>query len=247
MKTIALGLQKGGVGKTSISLALSTELANAGYNVLLVDCDPQGNSTSALLKEIPYEFADVLFGTATIEEACCQTEVENLYILPTAPIGTRLREYKGSQKVITDTFEIDDQLKKVSENFDYCILDTSPDFTIFEMNCYMACNEIIPVMNCDTFASDGLTIFLENIKQFCAKKRVSTLEIKTIVMNRYNASMALDTEIKKIIEESSNLNKITIPQDQAFKKAQNLQKTVQEITKNQSTKDSIKALMEFVL
>lgn len=219
MKTIGIGLQKGGVGKTSITLALAASLSKT-KKVLIVDADPQGNATCGLLKDVNAEFADVLFGNVNIEKAIIQSPFENIYILPTHPVKTRLREYKISGKVTEDIFLIEDELKKIAEHFDYCLIDTSPDFSNFEKNCFYACDEILPVMNCDTFGNDGLTIFLMNIDNFKQKRRKQNLEIKTIVLNRFNKSMKSDSKIKEIVEANKIYNYITIPQDQAVKDSQ---------------------------
>lgn len=244
MKTIGIGLQKGGVGKTSISIALANELAKE-HKVLLIDADPQGNATSALLSDIgKYEFADVLLERCNdIREVATQTDNENLYIIPTFPIGTHLREYKASGKVNEDTFEIDNQLKKISEYFDYCIIDTSPDFSIFERNCYYACDEIIPIVNCDSFANDGLFIFTNNIAKFKEKMRKENLIMKNIVINRYNASLSINVAIKDIIEKNNNFNYITVPQDQCFMRGQ---LEVKVIEGKPATKEAIKKLAELI-
>ena len=94
-------------------------------------------------------------------------------------------------------------------------------------------------MKCDTFSADGLTIFLENINDFKRRRRCSKAEIKTVVINEHNASFALDTNIKNAIVNQSNYNKIIIPQDQSFKKAQAYQKSIQEIGAKKNTMQAI--------
>ena len=77
MKVLGLGLQKGGVGKTSISVALAAELAKTS-KVLLIDADPQGNASGALLKEIEYELADALLNNCTVDLPVTKTDIKNL-------------------------------------------------------------------------------------------------------------------------------------------------------------------------
>ena len=93
MKTITFAIQKGGTGKTSVSVSIAGELALAGKKTLLVDADPQGNSTGWIFPEIEYEFADVILGKASLNQAIKQTAVENLFILPTAGLGGSLRDF----------------------------------------------------------------------------------------------------------------------------------------------------------
>ena len=94
MKVIGLGLQKGGVGKTSVSVALAAELAKSS-KVLLIDADPQGNASGALLKEIGYELADALLDNCSVDGPVTKTEIEkqkldNLLLLVAKAIGIKL-------------------------------------------------------------------------------------------------------------------------------------------------------------
>lgn len=248
MKVVGFGLQKGGVGKTSISVSLAAELAKTS-RVLLIDADPQGNASGALLKEIDYELADALLNGCTADKPVTKTEVKNLWIMPTKPIETegkeksRLRVYK--KNVASDEpFVMDDLTKEFAEDFDFCIFDTSPDFSTFEENVFYACDEVVPVMKCDTFSADGLTVFMENINDFKRRRRCEKAVIKTIVLNEHNASFALDTNIRNEIMKQPGYNKIVVPQDQAFKKAAAYQKTIQEIGAKSSTLKAISQLAD---
>lgn len=141
MKAIGLGLQKGGVGKSSISIALAAELAK-NNKVLLIDADPQGNATSALLKEIDKEFADALLNNCPIDEPVTKSEINNLWIMPTKPIElegkekSKLRIYKKNV-ASEEPFVIDDIVKQFENDYDYIIFDTSPDFSTFEENIFL--------------------------------------------------------------------------------------------------------------
>lgn len=250
MKVIGLGLQKGGVGKSSVSIALAAELAKTS-RVLLIDADPQGNSTSALLKEIGLEFADALLDACEIDKPVTKTEIENLWIMPTKPIEmegkekSKLRIYKKN-RASEEPFVMDDIAAQFTDQFDYLIFDTSPDFSTFEENIFFACDEIIPVMKCDTFSADGLTIFLENIKDFKKRRRCNKASINTVVINEHNASFSLDTKIKDLIVGQEGYNSIVVPQDQAFKRSQAFQKSIQEIGAKTNTLSAISKLAEAV-
>ena len=103
-------------------------------------------------------------------------------------------------------------------------------------------DEIIPVMKCDTFSADGLTIFIENLNDFKKRRRCPKAEIKTVVINDHNASFALDTNIKNAIMQQSGYKKIIVPQDQAFKKSQAYQKSIIEIGAKKKTLAAIEEL-----
>ena len=93
MKTITFAIQKGGTGKTSVSVSIAGELALSGKKTLLIDADPQGNSTGWIFPEVEYEFADVIMGKSNLAQTIKQTDVENLYIMPTAGLGGSLRDF----------------------------------------------------------------------------------------------------------------------------------------------------------
>ena len=97
-KVITFALQKGGVGKTSISVSVAVALAQNNYRVLLIDSDPQGNATTWLdIQEMNLELADVLMRKCSVKEAILPTKVKNLSIIPTAALGSELRVYSKTE------------------------------------------------------------------------------------------------------------------------------------------------------
>ena len=114
-KTIAFHLQKGGVGKTTISGTLACQSAINGHNTLVIDCDPQGNLSSWFLTQPPkYELSDVLQGKCFVEEAIIKApELGNLSILPTFGIGGTLKNYSET-KLAEEPFVIQDLVKALN-------------------------------------------------------------------------------------------------------------------------------------
>lgn len=248
MKSICVAIQKGGVGKTTISVNLAAEIAKTN-KVVLIDGDPQGNSTSSLVDNFEYELADILYGNVAVDEAIAKTNVENLYIIPTAAIdekgNNQLKKYR-SNEASGNPFAFVDIIDALREQgFDYCIFDTSPNFDDFEENIMAAADETIAVVMPDIFSQDGLQIFENNLQNFKKRKRVNNPVFKTFVFNAVNLSTKMAKDILAQLS-SSELNVVTVPQDQNFRKAQGVRKTIQQFGAKIDTITAFEKLAELV-
>lgn len=244
MKTIAFALQKGGTGKTSTAVSVATELAKK-HKVVLIDADPQGNASAWYNNELTAELSDVLTNKAGIGEAIISTGIKNLFMIPTAGVGGGLNAYQkteanGKPEAMLD---VTDELAKA---FDFCIIDTSPHFGPLEESCFIASDEIVPVMMIDRFSFDGLEIFMTNLQDLKSRaKRVSkAAEIKRLVLNSKDNRLAtqegkIDALIKTLPE---NMKLHVIPVDQAFKKAQDMHEPIETVEPKKETLTVIKEI-----
>ena len=244
MKTIAFALQKGGTGKTSIAVSVATELAKK-HKVVLIDADPQGNASAWYNNELTAELSDVLTNKAGIGEALISTGIKNLFMIPTAGVGGGLNAYQkteanGKPEAMLD---VTDELAKA---FDFCIIDTSPHFGPLEESCFIASDEIVPVMMIDRFSFDGLEIFMSNLQDLKSRaKRVSkAAEIKRLVLNSKDNRLAtqegkIDALVKTLPE---NMKLHVIPVDQAFKKAQDMHEPIETVEPKKETLTVIKEI-----
>ena len=244
MKTIAFALQKGGTGKTSTAVSVATELAKK-HKVVLIDADPQGNASAWYNNELTAELSDVLTNKAGIGEALISTGIKNLFMIPTAGVGGGLNAYQkteanGKPEAMLD---VTDELAKA---FDFCIIDTSPHFGPLEESCFIASDEIVPVMMIDRFSFDGLEIFMSNLQDLKSRaKRVSkAAEIKRLVLNSKDNRLAtqegkIDALIKTLPE---NMKLHVIPLDQAFKKAQDMHEPIETVEPKKETLTVIKEI-----
>lgn len=217
MKRIAFHIQKGGVGKTTLS-------GNVAYymslkkRVCLVDADPQGNASSWFITEAPqYELADVLSGSVSISEALCSIS-EKFYILPTFGIDGGLKEYAES-KLFKEPFIFEDVNEALQgAGFDLVIYDLSPGMSQLERTVISSVDEVITPLTPEFFSIDGIEIFNSELKKINKSFRKQVKHNK-IVCNSLNKSFSRHREI------SGNFNALdyqlfTIPQDSKIAEAQ---------------------------
>ena len=246
MKSYACCLQKGGTGKTSISVILATELANKGYKTILIDCDPQGNSSSWLLHEFEHELADVLYKKCGLLDCIYESDIENLFVLPTFSIGGELRHYAKNENF---PFRFKkDIIPILNQHFDFCIFDTSPSFDEFEKSVFIGCDEVVPILRLDEFSKDGLQIFIKNLSDMEEQYGIRP-EFSRIVLNQQDKRLKNETAYLKAFEEMNKDNKFklfVIPKDPAFSKAQTLHDVIQnrEFAAKKETLEAITKLAE---
>lgn len=218
-KTIAFHLQKGGVGKTTISGTLACQSAMDGFRTLLIDVDPQGNASSWFLKKTPkYELADVVQGKCYINDAVVPVEqVPNLYILPTFGIGGVLKNYSET-KLAEEPYVLQDLVSELSKDFDHIILDLSPGLGRLERAAIIASDEVITPMTPEVFSLDGLEIFIDELKRLRKNLR-SQVKHSRVIINSYDERIKQHRDIYKAAQEGS-FEVYRIPVDPVFRKAQ---------------------------
>lgn len=225
-KTIAFHLQKGGVGKTTISGTLACQSAMDGFKTILIDVDPQGNASSWFLKDAPrYEFADVIQGKCYIKDAIVPVPtVENLFILPTFGINGSLKNYSET-KLAEEPFVIQDAVTEIKKEFPHIILDLSPGLGRLERSALIASDEVITPMTPEVFSLDGLEIFIDELAKIKKNFRVN-IKHKNIIINSYDERIRQHREIFRAASEG-NFNIFRIPVDPVFRKSQEAQKAPQ--------------------
>ena len=169
-RVISLVNQKGGVGKTTTSINLSASLGKLGKKTLLIDLDPQGNTSTGLginKGDIKGSVYDCLNGTKEAKQAIIKTRFTNLYVLPAtinlAGIDIELIEMTHED----NNFRMNEQLKHViepvREKFDYIIIDCPPSLGLLTTNALVASDSVIIPVQCEFFALEGITQLLNTI------------------------------------------------------------------------------------
>ena len=196
---ISLANQKGGVGKTTTAVNLSAALAEFGKKTLLVDCDPQANTTTSLgidkpsLKQSMY---DAMIGEADVNKVIMSTEQKNLKLLPANVdlIGFEVEMITkdGREKILRNL------LKEINENFDYIIIDCPPSLSLLTLNALCASTSIVVPLQSEFFALEGLSQLLDTVKRIKSSVN-SSLKIKGILFTMYDSRTNLS---KNVVEEA---------------------------------------------
>ena len=201
-KIISFANQKGGVGKTTSAVNVAASLGILGYNVLLVDLDPQGNATSGVgvpKKALKQTVQDLLVGEADIEDVIIKTNFNNLSIVP-ANISLAGAEFQLFDTENSQTEQLKEALEKVKDNYNYIIIDCPPSLGMLTINALSASDGVIIPMQCEFYALEGLSqlmITVSRIKQLYNPSLTVSGILVTMHNKRLLLSMQVIAELKK--------------------------------------------------
>ena len=194
-KIIAITNQKGGVGKTTTSVNLSACVAAEGKRVLVVDADPQGNTSSGLgvrVKEKTPTVYEVMAGETEIGQALCKTAVKGLTVLPAdirlAGAEIELANMERRERVIAD------MLEGVREQFDYIFIDCPPSLGILTLNAFTAADSLLVPLQCEYYAMEGVADLTTSVK--IANRRLNkNLYIEGMLLTMYDNRLNFSTQV----------------------------------------------------
>lgn len=210
-KVISLVNQKGGVGKTTTSINLSASLALLGKKVLLIDLDPQGNTTTGVginKGDIDKSIYDVLISKCSINEAVIKTKYKKLYVIPAtinlAGLDLELIEKGMTMKDFSKGTQLKENLDTIKDSFDYIILDCPPSLGLITTNALAASNSVIIPVQCEFFALEGIMQLLNSI-MLAQKSLNPDLDIEGVLLtmldSRTNLGFEVVDDIRKFFKE----------------------------------------------
>ncbi len=189
--TIAIVNQKGGVGKTTTAINLGASLALAEKDILIIDTDPQGNTTSGFginREELPISLYDVLAGRCNPAEAVITTMIRHLELIPSTVdllgIEIELVEREGRERILLET------IAALKGKYQYILIDCPPSLGLICLNALVAADSVIVPVQCEYYALEGLGLLTRTLQRVRNSFNPS-LELKGILLTMFDTRNSL--------------------------------------------------------
>lgn len=194
-RIIAVANQKGGVGKTTTAINLAACLAEAGKEVLVIDMDPQGNTTSGFgldKNSLELTIYEMMIGDCSLQECLIKNVIDHLSILPSnVNLSGAEIELIGIDR---KEFILRDAVKEIRDQYDFVIIDCPPSLSMLTVNSMTTADTVLVPIQCEYYALEGLSQLIHTIN--LVKKRLNpSLEIEGVVFTMFDARTNLSLQV----------------------------------------------------
>ena len=216
-RTIAIANQKGGVGKTTTAINLSASLAARGKKVLVIDTDPQGNTTSGFgveKNDLENTIYELILGECSVQDSIIKEVVPGVSILPSnVNLAAAEIELIGVEK---KEFILKKEIDWVKDAYDFIIIDCPPSLSMLTVNAMTTADAVLVPIQCEYYALEGLSQLIHTVN--LVKERLNpVLDMEGIVFTMYDSRTNLSNQVvenvKNNLEKSINVYKTIIPRN----------------------------------
>ena len=214
-RAIAIANQKGGVGKSTTAINLSSCLGAMGQKVLTIDLDPQGNTTSGLgvdKSELENTVYELMLGECTIKESLTKTEIENLYLIPSnvnlAGAEIELLGINDKEYILRNAVDY------IKDDYDFIIIDCPPSLNMLTVNAMTTADTILVPIQCEYYALEGLSQLIHTI-DLVQQRLNPNLRMEGVVFTMYDARTNLSLQVVENVKNNLNttIYKTIIPRN----------------------------------
>lgn len=214
-RVIAIANQKGGVGKTTTTINLSACLAEKGKKILVIDTDPQGNTTSGFgleKNDIENTIYELLLGEISIEESIIKNAVEGVDIIPSnVNLAAVEIELIGVDK---KEFILRNEVEWVKDRYDFIIIDCPPSLSLLTINSMTTADTVLVPIQCEYYALEGLSQLIHTV-ELVRDRLNENLQIEGVVFTMYDARTNLSLQVVENVKDNlqQNIYKTIIPRN----------------------------------